>query len=48
MKEVTETHMNVVLALSCGGHVYNEVRLRYKQIKRLCFFCLLLLTANLA
>jgi hypothetical protein len=33
MKEVTETHMNVVLALSSDGHIYNEVHLRYKQMK---------------
>jgi hypothetical protein len=36
------------VCLSCDGHVCSEVHLRYKQMKPLCFFCLLLLTANSA
>lgn len=36
------------VCLSCDGHVCSEVCLRYKQMKQLCFFCLLLLTVKSA
>jgi hypothetical protein len=46
-KEVTETYIHVVLALSCDGHMCSEVHLRYKWNDFVSSVCCSLLQTQL-